>query len=115
MQAHILPTEEQQEQFIKHYKPYIDVNYNNVDNSYVKNILQRYSQGSDGYYYRIVPRRADWVSGDSPLNSVDNIYDIRLTDEDDPYCLKASCISGKSLSNKMNDAVNEKMWNKCDN
>ena len=75
-QAHIFPKADEQKNFIKYYQPNVDVNYTKVSNQYVKDVMKEYALGSDGKYYRVVPREAEWISGTSITDSIDNIYDV---------------------------------------
>ena len=105
-QAHILPTSEEQEKFIKYYKT-------KIGNEYVTEIIKRYAEGNKGYYYRILPRRADWISGISAIETINDIYDIKYIDENDPYCRNTSCLQKKQISDQLNIKTNENTWNKC--
>jgi hypothetical protein len=105
-QAHILPTNEEQEKFIKYYKT-------KIGNEYVTEIIKRYAEGNKGYYYRILPRRADWISGISAIETINDIYDIKYIDENDPYCRNTSCLQKKQISDQLNIKTNENTWDKC--
>jgi hypothetical protein len=113
-QSHILPLEQQQEYFAQYYRPGIDLDYRIVKNKIVKEIMENYAKGNKGFYYRILPRRADWISGVSALDTIDNIYDVAIVNNDDPYCLNTECLQQKANSDALNEIVNEQTWKKCE-
>lgn len=113
-QSHILPLEQQQEYFAQYYRPGIDLDYRIVENKIVKEIMENYAKGNKGFYYRILPRRADWISGVSALDTIDNIYDVAIVNNDDPYCLNTECLQQKANSDALNEIVNEQTWKKCE-
>lgn len=115
-QAHIMPTEEEQSNFIEHYRPNEDIDYRSAENEGVRNVLKRYSEGNLGYYYRVLPRRVDWINGTKSVvvDSIINIYDIAKIDDEDPYCLNTKCIQQWKMSDNLNKIVNENSWKQCD-
>ena len=108
-QAHIFPTDDEQKNFIENYQPNNDINYNNVNNQKVKDIMEQYAKGKSGKYYRIAPRKVDWISGTSPVEKLNDLNDISETLNTDPYCLSTECLSGIQLSNDINSFVNEQI------
>ena len=117
-QAHILPPNDDmyynQSRFMQYYRYGIDVHYSKAENDYVKYILEQYSKGQNGFYYRIVPRAVDWIFSTSVFDTLDNIYDISKTTEADPYCTLTECLYRKNIFTNLNNTVNEKVWNMCD-
>ena len=94
--AFLLPENDKQTEFKAHYE--------DDTNATVQYLKSEYSKGRDSYYYRIVPRRFEWVTNfgtgysDSPLSS-----EMAALDEKDPYCTDTDCLDSKTDNNALND------------
>ena len=94
--AFLLPENDKQTEFKAHYE------YDT--NATVQYLKGEYAKGRDSYYYRIVPRRFEWVTNfgtgysDSPLSS-----EMAALDEKDPYCTDTDCLDSKTDNNALND------------
>ena len=94
--AFLLPEENDQKDFQEHY--------DNSANATVQRIKNEYSKGMDSKYYRVVPRRFEWVTDfgsgyiDSPLSS-----EMTVLDNDDPFCTGTECRNNKSNNDTLNN------------
>ena len=104
-QAHIIPPEYTIEKFRKNYNPLTDTSAETAEHADVKNVLQNYKDGANGYYYRVVPRRSEWITG-TVANVIKNIHQITELDDSDPYCMQSNCLKKKALSDELNNLVN---------
>ncbi|GEM_PF-5178889 len=104
-QANIIPPEYTIELFRKNYNPSTDTSADTAENTNVKNVLQNYKNGANGYYYRVVPRRSEWITG-TVSNVIKNLHQITELDDKDPYCQQAACQNKKTLSDELNNLVN---------
>ena len=74
---HLLPEQAEQSEFMANFNPKTDTHYTTAESSIVKKILSRYANGRNGYYYRVVERDAEWITGFGDKSDfVNNIYDI---------------------------------------
>ena len=94
--AFLLPENDKQIEF--------KANYADDTNATVQYLKSEYAKGRNSYYYRIVPRRFEWVTNfsagyrDSPLSS-----EMAVLDENDPYCTSTECINSKAENDLLND------------
>ena len=107
--AHLLPEEDKQNYFINNY----DKSTADTDET-INYIYEQYEKGKEGRYYRILPRRVDWISNTyNNISSYENptIYDLTMLDLDDPYCKKDKCRNKILESNRFNEIVDvDKMY-----
>jgi len=74
---HLLPEQVEQSEFMVNFNPKTDTHYTTAESSIVKKVLSRYASGRNGYYYRVVERDTEWITGFGDKSDfVNNIYDI---------------------------------------
>ena len=94
--AFLLPEENDQKDFQLHY--------DNSAHATIKRIKNEYSKGRDSKYYRVVPRRFEWVTDfgsgymDSPLSS-----EMTVLNDNDPFCTGTECQNNKSNNDTLNN------------
>lgn len=112
--AHILPTDDEIATFMANYNPATDTSPDRASNEMVKLILQRYKDGSSGKYYRVVPRRAEWVTG-TAYNSITSIDQLAELDDVDPYCEQTECKTKKANADAtITNVIGDNTWKMCE-
>ena len=94
--AFLLPEDNDQKDF--------QANYTHPTNATFQRIRNEYSKNIDSKYYRVVPRRFEWVTDfgsgyvDSPLSS-----EMTILDENDPFCTGTECQNWKIRNDGLNN------------
>ena len=100
--AYLLPVEEDTINHKNDQKTF-KANYTNLTNPTVQYIRNEYLKGKDSYYYRVVPRRFEWITDfgagyiDSPVSS-----EMTVLNENDPFCTGTECINEHSNNDRLN-------------
>ena len=86
--------------------------------SKINNIHKEYQASTKSKYFRIVPRRVDWiVSGSTHDNEFvePTNKDYGKLNIDDPYCEKTECRNHIATSNQFNSTIADvhKVWSVC--
>ena len=101
--AFLLPVEEDTINHENDQKTF-KANYTDTTNATVKYIRNEYLKGDNSNYYRVVPRRFEWVTDfgngyiDSPVSS-----EMTALDADDPFCTATECQNGKTYNDTLNN------------
>ena len=111
--AYLQPQQEDKEYFMKN-----STKATAGTDAKINGIYQAYQAGKQSKYFRVVPRRVDWViSGDTHNNDF-----IEPTNEDygklntnDPYCEKTECREQITVSNTFNSTIADvhRIWTAC--
>ena len=81
-----------------------------TDDTNIKYILEQYEKGSKGYYYRVVPRRFEWITSNDLSKDTIKVHDMLKLDDNDPYCNHCEHTDVDNL----NTTINGTTWRMCE-
>ena len=81
-----------------------------ADDTNIKYILEQYEKGSQGYYYRVVPRRFEWITSNDLSKTTIKVHDMLKLDDNDPYCDNCKHTDVDNL----NTTINGTTWRMCE-